>query len=102
MLSKRDAGLSRRLLQFKLDDPEPLLFHNEPVLRDGRIVGHLSSAGYGHFLGSAIALGYVACLGESTEAVLESPYEIEVAGRRFKAAATLKPLYDPTGARMRA
>ena len=102
VLSRRDAGLSRRLLQFKLDDPEPLLFHNEPVLRDGRIVGHLSSAGYGHFLGSAIALGYVACLGESTGAVDKSPYEIEVAGRRFKASASLKPLYDPTGARMRA
>jgi 4-methylaminobutanoate oxidase (formaldehyde-forming) len=103
VLRKRDAGLERRLLQFKLDAPEPLLFHNEPVLRDGRIVGHVSSGGYGHTLGAAVGLGYVPCQRtETVEEMLASHYEIEVAGRRFAAAATLKPFYDPTGARARA
>ena len=41
------AGLQRRLVQFRLTDPEPMLYHNEPILRDGRIVGHLSSGAYG-------------------------------------------------------
>jgi 4-methylaminobutanoate oxidase (formaldehyde-forming) len=103
VLRKRDAGLERRLLQFKLDDPEPLLYHNEPVLRDGRIVGYLSSGGYGHTLGAAVGLGYVPCQGaQSAEELLSSHYEIEVAGRRFAATATLRPFYDPTGARARA
>jgi 4-methylaminobutanoate oxidase (formaldehyde-forming) len=101
VLRKQEAGLSRRLLQFRLKDPEPLLFHHEPILRDGRIVGHLTSAGYGHFLGSAVALGYVACEGESIEALLGSRFEIEVAGRRCAALATLEPAYDPTGVRAR-
>ena len=35
-------------------DPEPLLFHGEPILRDGRIVGHLTSGNYGHALGGAV------------------------------------------------
>ncbi len=48
---KRDAGLNTRLVQFKLTEPEPLLYHAEPILRDGRIIGFLSSGGYGHHLG---------------------------------------------------
>ena len=102
VLRKRDKGLARRLLQFKLADPEGLLFHNEPVLRDGRIVGHLTSGGYGHALGVAVGLGYVACRqDESVEELLASRYEIEVAGRRHQAAVTLRSFYDPTGARLR-
>jgi glycine cleavage system T protein len=102
VLRKRDLGLQRRLLQFKLADPEPLLFHNEPVLKDGRIVGFLTSGGYGHAVGAAIGLGYVACRAdESLEELLAPRFEIEVAGRRFGATATVSPLYDPTGARLR-
>jgi heterotetrameric sarcosine oxidase gamma subunit len=102
VLRKRESGLARRLLQFKLEDPEPLLFRNEPVLRDGSIVGFLSSGGYGHALGAAVGLGYVACRSdERIEELLASRYEIEVAGRRLTATATLKPFYDPTGARAR-
>jgi glycine cleavage system T protein len=103
VLRKQEAGLTRRLVQFKLDDPEPLLFHNEPILRDGRIVGHLTSGGYGHTLGAAVSLGYVPCrAGERIEELLASRYEIEIAGRRVGATAALRPLYDPTGARVRA
>jgi 4-methylaminobutanoate oxidase (formaldehyde-forming) len=101
VLRKRDAGLTRRLLQFKLVDPEKLLFHNEAILRDGRIVGHLSSGGYGHALGVAVGLGYVRCRqGESVEELAASRYEIEVAGRRYQATATLRSFYDPSGARL--
>jgi 4-methylaminobutanoate oxidase (formaldehyde-forming) len=102
VLRSRHLGPRRRLLQFKLEDPEPLLFHNEPVLRDGRIVGFLSSGGYGHALGAAIGLGYVPCRAdESAQELLASRFEIEVAGRRFAATATVRPLYDPAGERMR-
>jgi len=59
VLSKRQAGLSRRLLQFRLREPEPLLYHNEPVIRDGEIVGYLTSGNYGHHLGAAIGLGWL-------------------------------------------
>ncbi|QFQ89683.1 FAD-dependent oxidoreductase (plasmid) [Paracoccus kondratievae] len=101
VLRKRDEGLSRRLLQFCLCDPEPLLFHNEPILRNGRIVGQLTSGAYGHALGAAVGLGYVPCCGdESVAELLGSVWQIEVAGRPVTARASLKPLYDPTGARM--
>ncbi|PWE29328.1 FAD-dependent oxidoreductase [Maritimibacter sp. 55A14] len=101
VLRKKDEGLVRRLVQFRLTDPEPLLYHNEPVIRDGAIVGYLSSGSYGHHLGGAIGLGYVPCAGESADDVLASAYEIDVAGTRVRAEASLRPLYDPGGARPR-
>jgi 4-methylaminobutanoate oxidase (formaldehyde-forming) len=89
-------------VQFRLSDPGPLLYHNEPIWRDGRIAGHLTSGAYGHHLGAAIGLGYVACgLDEAAEDVLGSPYEIEVAGEKCAAEASLRPMYDPKGERMR-
>jgi 4-methylaminobutanoate oxidase (formaldehyde-forming) len=102
VLRKKENGLNARLLQFELRDPEPLLYHNEPVLRDGEIVGYLSSGSYGHHLGAAIGLGYVPCNGETATGVLASSYEIDIAGTRVKARASLRPLYDPKSERVRA
>ncbi|SOC14816.1 GcvT family protein [Rhodobacter maris] len=103
VLRKRAAGLTRRLVQFRLTDPEPLLFHNEPILRDGRIVGQLTSGNYGHALGTAIGLGYVPCRTDETAAeLLGASYSIDVAGRIFEAEASLAPLYDPKSSRPRA
>ncbi|MBZ9721874.1 FAD-dependent oxidoreductase [Mesorhizobium sp. AD1-1] len=101
VLRKKEAGLSRRLVQFRLKDPEPLLFHNEAILRDGKIVGPITSGNYGHHLGGAVGLGYVPCEGESEADVLASSYEIEIAGERFAAEASLKPMYDPKSERTR-
>jgi len=101
VLEKRDAGLNRRLVQFRLTDPEPLLFHNEAIVRDGRIVGTVTSGNYGHHLGGAIGLGYVPCAGESETDVLSSSYEIEIAAERFPAEASLRPMYDPKAERVR-
>ncbi|MGQ2906869.1 MAG: GcvT family protein [Aliihoeflea sp.] len=101
VLRTREAGLSRRLVQFKLTDPQPLLFHNEAIVRDGEIVGTITSGNYGHHLGGAIGLGYVPSKGETADALLASTYEIEVAGIRHPATASLKPMYDPASERVR-
>jgi 4-methylaminobutanoate oxidase (formaldehyde-forming) len=101
VLARREAGLRRRLVQFRLENPEPMLFHNEAVVRDGRIVGTITSGNYGHFLGGAVGLGWVPCAGESAEAVLASSYEIEVAGQRHRAVASLAPMYDAKSERVR-
>ena len=102
VLRKKQQGLSKRLLQFKLRDPEPLLYHNEAILRDGAVVGRLTSGNYGHYLGGAIGLGYVDCEpGEKPEDILGSKYEIEVACEPMAADASLRPLYDPKSERIR-
>ncbi|MEM9319946.1 MAG: FAD-dependent oxidoreductase [Pseudomonadota bacterium] len=102
VLRKKQLGLEKRLVQFRLTDAEPMLFHNEAVLRDGEIVSYLTSGNYGHALGSAVGLGYVPCPGEKPAEMLGSRYEIEIAGARVPAEVSLKPMYDPTSDRVRA
>ena len=99
--ARKESGPESRMVQFLLEDPEPLLFHNEPVIRDGEYVGYLSSGNYGHHLGGAVGMGYVPCKGESAQDVLGSTYEIDVMGTKVKARASLKPMYDPKSERVK-
>lgn len=101
VLRKKEEGLKNRLLQFKLTDAEPLLYHNEPVMRNGELVGYLASGAYGHTLGASMGLGYVPCAGETAAEVLASEYHIDVAGTLVKAEASLKPMYDPKSERVK-
>lgn len=101
VLDKKEAGLDMRLVQFKLTDPQPLLYHNEPVLRDGEIVGFISSGAYGHHLGGAMGMAYIPCKGETPAQVLASSYEIDVMGTRVHAEASLRPMYDPASERVK-
>jgi 4-methylaminobutanoate oxidase (formaldehyde-forming) len=102
LLHKRELQPTRRLVQFALEDPEPLLYHNEPIWLADRLVGRTTSAAYGHHLGRAIALGYVDNP-DGLDAVRldQGGFEIEIAGTRFAARASLRPLYDPHSARVR-
>ncbi|MGB3316522.1 MAG: FAD-dependent oxidoreductase, partial [Albidovulum sp.] len=100
VLLKKEAGLERRMVQFKLSEPGVMVYHNEPLIRDGKIVSYLSSGAYGHHLGAAIGMGYVPCKGEAAADVLASSYEVEVAGRRIRAEASLAPMYDPKSERV--
>jgi heterotetrameric sarcosine oxidase gamma subunit len=99
---KAEKRLTKRLVQFALEDPEPLLYHNEPIYRDGALVGYTSSAAYGHHLGRAIALGYVHDdAGVDGDYIAAGKWEIDVGLKRCAARASLRPLYDPKSARMR-
>lgn len=101
--AQKEAGLTRRLVQFALDDATPLLYHNEPIWRDGAIVGRISSGMFGHHLGKSLGMGYVECQtqGEAPDAILQGKYEIEVAGVRYSAQPSLAPWYDPGSARIK-
>jgi len=101
ILAKQDQGLQMRLLQFKLKDPEPLLYHAEPVLRNGELVGYLTSGAYGHSEGAAMGMGYVPCPGEKLADVLADSYQIDVAGTLVDAEVSSKPFYDPTSERVK-
>lgn len=95
VLKRKEDGPKSRMLQFKLTDPGPLLFHHEPIVKDGTVVGYLSSGNYGHTLGAAVGLGYV----PADMAADTTGWEIEVAGTRVGAEASLRPMYDPKSER---
>ena len=98
----KNGVLKKRLVQFALEDPEPLLYHNEPIWCDGRIVGDLTSGMYGHTLRTCLGMGYVTNEdGVSKDFLESSTFEIEVAGERHRANASLRAFYDPKSERVR-
>jgi glycine cleavage system T protein len=102
LLRQRDNGLTRRLVQFELEDERALLYHNEPILRDGVLAGRITSGMFGHTVGRAIGLGYITAdepLGAG--AITSSTFEIEVACQRIPAKASFRASYDPKGARIK-
>ena len=103
LTAKKDAPLTRRLVAFKLQQPEPILIGHEPIYRNGDVTGFITSAAYGHAVGGAVGLGYVACSDAAdAEKLLAAKFEIIVAGQRIPADASLKALHDPANSHMRA
>jgi len=101
---QRESGPPRRrLLQILLEDPEPLMFHAEVVHRNGRPVGYLRSASYGHTLRGAVGLAMIEA-GEPVDQryVEAGRWEVEIADKRVPARASLTPLYDPRMERIKA
>ena len=106
LLAQRASGtLSKRLVQVMLTDESPgtpLLYHEEPILRDGVIVGSIKSGAFGHRLGKSIGMGYVHCTeGVTREWLLSGKWEIEVACERQPARVQLEAWYDPKNERIK-
>jgi 4-methylaminobutanoate oxidase (formaldehyde-forming) len=90
-------------VQVLVRDPEPLLFHAEVVCRNGKPVGYLRAGSYGHTLGGAVGLAMVERGDGPVDAAWlgEGRWEVDIAGRPYPAAASLRPLYDPRMERVR-
>ena len=104
LLDAKAKPLTRRLASIVLEDGEPLLWGGEALLRDGRPVGDLTSAAYGHTIGAAVGLGYVkrADGGAIDAAWLEAGrFEVDLAGSRLAAKVSLRAPYDPQGGRIK-
>ena len=102
LVPKRGKTPTRRLVQFALSDPRPLMFGSEPVFKDSKLVGHLKSAAFGHTVGAALGMSYLSHPDGVTPAWLASGgFEIEVAGERFAAVASLRAFYDPDRTRVK-
>jgi len=108
LLSRKAAnaaagGMARRIVQVRVLDPEPLLHHAEIMLRDGRPVGYVRAGSYGWTLGSAVGLAMVEGGGEpvTPDWLSSGSWEVDIAGTRYPAEVSLRPMYDPTSARVR-
>jgi glycine cleavage system T protein len=103
LLRQRDAGIKRCLATFALEDADRMLYHNEPIWRDGELVGRTTSGMFGHTIGCAVAFGYVEDHGRIVEPgfLRTGSYAIEVAGDRIPARCTTGALYDPKSARIK-
>ncbi len=97
------GGMGQRLVQIRVLDPEPLLFHAEVVHRDGVPVGYVRAASYGWTLGSAVGLAMVGGDGApvTPDWLAAGSWTVDVAGTRHPIEVSLRPMYDPTSARIR-
>jgi len=94
---EKQDGPQRRLVTFVVDAADADAIGDEPVWRDGKVVGWITSGGYAHYVGRSVALGYVpaALAGERDD------FEVEILGDRRRAQLAPQPLLDPQGLRMR-
>ncbi len=101
---QRAAGpnaLPKRLVGFRALNPELTLWGGERLRRDGAPLGYTTSAGYGHAVGGAVALGYAKhAAGVSADWVAGGSYTVEVNGQEHPAEASLRPFYDPDRSRV--
>ncbi|MBM3529507.1 MAG: FAD-dependent oxidoreductase [Alphaproteobacteria bacterium] len=102
-LVQKTAGVpNRRLVNVLVADPEPMLFHAEPVLRDGKAVGYVRAGSYGHTLSGAVGLAMVEAEERANAEWLNNGrWEADIAGRRYPLKVSLRPFYDPEMKRIR-
>ena len=103
VLRQKEKGpLHKRLVQVLVKDPQPQLFHAEVLYRNGKSVGYIRAASYGFTLGGAVGLAMVDPGEPVTPAYLEQgSWEVDIAGKRWPASVSLKPLYDPDNKRIK-
>jgi glycine cleavage system aminomethyltransferase T/glycine/D-amino acid oxidase-like deaminating enzyme len=102
---RRGQPMPSRLVQLRVLDPKPLLFHAEPLLRDGEVVGYVRAASYGWTLGSSVGLAFVTTsdpVGVTKDWLDAGSWQVDVAGELWDAEVSLRPMYDATSARVRA
>jgi glycine cleavage system aminomethyltransferase T len=103
LLRLKESGYRYRMPQFLLEDPEPMLYYGEIIYRNGVPVGYIMAGGYAHTLGASVGVGPVENEGGtvSAEYIKSGSYEIDIAGVRYPAKVSLRPMYDPQLERVR-
>ncbi|TJW05451.1 MAG: aminomethyl transferase family protein, partial [Mesorhizobium sp.] len=100
--AQRGKPLRRRLVQLAAPDAKSLMFGTEPVWRNGILVGYLRSAGFGHTVGCGIGMGYLnSDTGVTADWLSAGIFEIEIAGERYPAIASLRPFFDAGRSRVK-
>jgi 4-methylaminobutanoate oxidase (formaldehyde-forming) len=104
LVAQRDTdGRESRMVQVLVNDPEPLLYAHEPLLRDGQVVGINRIGAYGFTLGGSVGLAMIEDAAfTSDEAIASGTWELEIVGRRYPATVSLQAMYDPKRERIKA
>lgn len=92
------SGLTRKLCCLVLDDPAAVALGGEPLFDDQRVLGHVTSAGYGYTVRQSIVYAYLPV----TYTAVDTRLEIQLFGQRYGATVVREPLYDPRNARIKA
>lgn len=98
-LREKESGGTLRRVSFVVEADDADVIGDEPVWHDGKVVGWITSGGYGHFVDASLAQGYLPKeLATITE---DGAFEIEIIGKMRNARIITRPLFDPSAERMR-
>ena len=101
LLAQRELPRTKRLIQFRLEDADRLLYHDEPIYRDGELIGRTSSGMWSYVEDRCLAMGYLKHPEGVTKDWLDAgSFEIEVATQRIPATASIRSFYDPRNERI--
>ena len=98
LMAAREEPETKRLACLVLDDARSVALGEEPVRVDGRVVGRVTSGGYGYTVGRSIAYAFL----PAADATPEQEVEVEIFGRWVVGRVAREPLFDPRGERIRA
>jgi 4-methylaminobutanoate oxidase (formaldehyde-forming) len=99
---QKETGLKKKLVTFSIEDPQPLIYHDEPIYRNGELISENTHGAYSHLLECSIGMCYLKKPeGIQDEWIRSGKYEINVAGKMFPIQIHLEPLYDPQSKRVR-
>jgi len=97
-------GAHKKLVGFSVDDPAAMLWGGELILRDGAVAGQVTSASWGETVGACVGLAYVRAADRSVinaDWVKTGGYQVNVGGQMYPMSVSLRPIYDPTSAKIR-
>lgn len=97
-------GPRKRLVGFRVDDSEAMLWGGELIRRDGVVAGQVTSAAWGEITGACVGLAYVRQPDHrvvDAKWVNSGAYQVNVGGRLYPISVSLRPLYDPSNERIR-
>jgi dimethylglycine dehydrogenase len=98
-IRERDTGGTLRRVSFVVDATDAEALGDEPVWHSGKVIGWVTSGGYGHSVGASLAQAYVPK--ELAEDTAPGAFELEIIGERRPATLIVEPLFDPSGRKMR-
>ena len=103
LFKQKQAGPGKkRIVQFLLEDPEPMLYYGEQIYRNRKWVGYVHSGGYGFTLGASVGLAMIEdTVPVDADYIASGKFEIEVNGTCYPARASLRPMYDPKNERVK-
>ena len=102
LINQRDQVRTKKLLQFRIEDKETLTYHDDPIFRDGELVGTSTGGMWSYTEDRCLTMGYANSEDGVTQSWIDSgTWEIEVATRRLKVTPSIKSFYDPAKEKIR-
>ncbi|MFZ1099240.1 MAG: FAD-dependent oxidoreductase [Steroidobacteraceae bacterium] len=98
-IREKETGGSLRRVSLVIEASDADALGDEPIWHEGKVIGWVTSGGYGHFVDRSLAQGYVPRMLSSTTA--PRAFEVEILGERRAATIINEPPFDPRGSRMR-